>query len=114
MKVIQELERLGYFFRVQEDGLAYEHFGPTPDAEVVRPLLSEVKAAKVEAIAYLQKRPFTRQTRQVVTFPADSSLAFPAGTWRRLVDGHIEALLSYDDLKTMIYWRDVILIGDSE
>lgn len=51
----------------------------------------------------------TNRTKRLVVFPADTPLPFPAGSWRRLDDGRIEAQLSYDDLATMLYWRDVIL-----
>lgn len=115
MKVLEALEELGYFFSVQESRLAYEHVGPVPDSEVVRPLLAELKAAKEEAIDYLQKRPFNRQTKQIVIFPANTPLAFPVGSWHRLEDGRIKALLNYEELETMRYWRDeIILAGDDD
>mgnify|MGYP001342085655 CR=1 FL=1 len=113
MKGLEALEELGYFFSAQDSKLAYQHVGPAPDPEVVRPLLAELKVVKEEAIDYLQKRPFTRQTKQIVIFPADTQLAFPSGTWHKLVDGRIKALLSYEELETMRYWRDeIILAGD--
>ena len=115
MKALETLEELGYFLSVQESGLAYEHIGPAPDPEMVRPLLAELKAVKEEAIDYLKKRPFTRQTKQIVIFPADTQLAFPSDTWHRLDDGRIKALLNYEELETMRYWRDeIILAGDED
>ena len=114
MKAIQELEALGYFFRVQGVDLAYEHFGSPPDPDTVRPLLAEVKLSKEEAITYLQERPFTRNTKQVVIFAEDSPLAFPAGTLRRLADGRIKACLTYAEMETMREWRDEIILAVDE
>ena len=49
------------------------------------------------------------KSRRRVVFPVDSPLPFPAGSWRRLEDGRIEALLSYAELEEMRRWRDEIL-----
>jgi hypothetical protein len=63
-------------------------------------------------MAFLRERPFTRQSKQVVIFPAGSGLGFPSGTWRRLADGRIEACLSYEQLELMRYWRDEVMGSD--
>ena len=55
MKVLLELERIGYRVHMQEDRirLSYMHPGG-PDHKAVRPLLEEVREKKSEAIRYLE------------------------------------------------------------
>lgn len=113
MKAIEKLESMGYLFWVKNNNVHYIHIGPAPDPEQVRPLLTEIKALKAEAVNWLQQRPFTSKTKKRVIFPADSALAFPAGTWQRMEDGRIEALLCYEDMKDMLYWRDVVFADQS-
>lgn len=108
MKTILALEGMGYFFQVKDGKISYVHIGSPIDPEQARPLLEQIRAAKAEAITYLQTRPFTKQSKQRVVFPAKSGLPFPEGSWQRLEDGRIEALVSYSDLKNMKVIRDVI------
>ncbi|MCL4872010.1 MAG: hypothetical protein KJ063_23870 [Anaerolineae bacterium] len=114
MKAISELENIGYHFWIKEEGISYLHIGSMPDPEQVRPLLQQIKAAKSEAMAFLEQRPFTSKSKRRVIFPADYRGPFPSGTWQRMADGRFETLLCYDDLKEMLYWRDVVLADDAE
>ncbi len=113
MKAIEELEKNGYLLTATDKAINYEHIGKNPDPDQIRPLLEQIKAAKSEAISYLQQRPFTRKSKKCVIFPARTDLAFPAGTWQRMEDGRIEALLSCEDMKEMLYWRDDVLANPS-
>lgn len=119
MNALTELERAGYEFSLENDGtIRYILRGAEqPDDATVRPLLAAVRQHRQEVAAILSARTvdspveevFTNKTRRWVVFPANTKLPFPAGTWRRLDDGRIEAHLNYDDLKVMRMWRDEIL-----
>jgi len=112
MKVIEELESMGYAFRVQGDLLHYVCRDKSPNVEQIRRLLEVLKNQKAEALAYLRQRPFTNRTKRFVIFPADSPLPFPVGSWQRLEDGRIEAYLSHFDMALMMYWREDVLAAD--
>lgn len=119
MRALRQLERVGYEFSLKGEGvISYIcHADSPPDGSWVRPLLEEIREHRKEVAAILAARTsrpkdtevFTAGTRQSVIFPADTPLPFPAGSWRRLDDGRIEALLSYADLEEIRRWRDEIL-----
>lgn len=109
MKAVEQLENLGFLFRIEGDNIKFVHIGTKPEPSLIRPLLAEIKMNKSEALSFLQERSFTNETKQRVVFPANSDIPFPSSSWQRLEDGRIEALLCFQDLKTMIYWRDFIL-----
>jgi hypothetical protein len=119
VNALTELERAGYEFSLEDNGTVRYTFrgAEQPDASFIRPRLAVIRQHRQELAAILSARAatppieevFTNKTRRWVVFPADTKLAFPAGTWRRLEDGRIEAHLNYDDLKTMRMWRDEIL-----
>lgn len=121
MNAMSQLEQAGYEFDLKSDGtIGYAYRGAEPPVDSwVRPLLLEIREHRQEVAAILAARTsssssteaevFTRKTRRYVIFPADTTLPFPAGSWRCLDDGRIEALLSYAELEKMRYWRDEIL-----
>ena len=119
MNALTQLERAGYEFSLEVDGsIRYAFRGAQlPEESFARPLLDTVRQNRQEISAILSARAavppveevFTNRTRLRVVFPANTKLPFPAGTWRRLGDGRIEAHLNYDDLKIMRMWRDEIL-----
>lgn len=119
MSALAQLESIGYEFRLEDEGTihyAYKGVEPPDDASV-RPLLAKIRENRQEVVAVLSARlslpakdeGFTNRTKCRVVFPANTSLPFPAGSWRRLDDGRIEAMLSYVDLEQMRMWRDEIL-----
>jgi hypothetical protein len=119
MKALLELEQAGYRFDLNsEGGIHYAHYGAElSDGAWVRSLLAEIQTKRQEVTAILADREarrkdnelFTNHTRCCVVFPADTRLPFPAGRWRRLDDGGIEAYLNYIELQEMRLWRDEIL-----
>lgn len=118
MRALHELERAGYAFSLTDGGaISYVYRGAEAPGDWARPLLAEIRANRPAGAAILAARapapaagePFTTHTRLPVVFPADTPLPFPAGRWRRLPDGRIEAWLCYDDLRIMRHWRDEIL-----
>jgi hypothetical protein len=113
MNALAQLQWAGYEFSLDGNGaLRYVYRGAEPPGDWARPLLAEIRANRPAVAAVLAGRapaadePFTTHTRLRVVFPADTPLPFPAGRWRRLEDGRIEALLSYNDLRVMRLWRD--------
>ena len=119
MNALTQLERAGYEFSLEVDGsIRYAFRGTQPPEEsFARPLLDTVRQHRQEISAILSARTaappveevFTNKTRLRVVFPATTKLPFPAGTWRRLDDGRIEAHLDFNGLKIMRVLRDEIL-----
>lgn len=119
MNALIQLESIGYEFRLEDDGTIHYVYrsAESPDDASVRLLLAEIRENRQEVAAILSARAsrssmdegFTNRTKCRVVFPANTSLPFPAGSWRRLDDGWIEAMLSYKDLEQMHFWRDEIL-----
>lgn len=119
MNALEQLERAGYAFSLAKDGaIGYAYLGiDPPEGSWARPLLAEVQQRRAEAAAVLAARqarpkaiqPFTKKTRCHVVFPADTRLPFPAGSWRRLADGRIEAYVNYEELQLMRVFRDEVL-----
>ncbi len=56
MKLIAELEQLGYTFSIHEGKIRYAHGGARPDVSVVRPLIVALQENRDEAFSYLQAR----------------------------------------------------------
>jgi hypothetical protein len=122
VNALAQLERAGYEFFLEGDGGIRYVFrgGEPPDDSFAHPLLVAVRENRQEVAAILAARrarpresePFTTLTRCHVIFPADTRLPFPAGRWRRLDDGRIEARLCYNDLLVMRTWRDEVLAGE--
>lgn len=119
MKALEQLERAGYAFSLTDDGaIGYAYLGiEPPDGSQTRTLLAEIQQRRVKVSALLAARkapskagePFTTKTRCHVIFPAETRLPFPAGSWRRLADGRIEAHVNYEELQLMRLWRDEVL-----
>lgn len=118
MDALTTLEQAGYQFSLTDAGMIrYSYHGDAPAVEA-QPLLADIRARRDEIVAILAQREtkqpdvLTAETKRRVVFPADSQLAFPAGSWRRLDDGRIEAQLNYNDLQIMRQWRaDIIADG---
>ena len=55
MKLIADLEALGYVFELQDGQVHYTHAGRAPDPAAVRPLLEELRQRKAEALEYLRQ-----------------------------------------------------------
>jgi len=63
MKLLNELEALGYSFWLEDDLIKFKHTGPgEPDAKIVKPLFDELKKCKKEAVKHLKGRQASRIT----------------------------------------------------
>ena len=70
--------------------------------------LSQELQQELDGVWHYLRRPGD-EYRGTVIFPADTSLPFIAGTWQRLPDGRIEALVSLFELRVMREMRDILV-----
>jgi len=56
MRIMRELQALGFIFRLDGEAIHFEHRGEVkPNPNTVNPLLAELKKRKAEAASYLQR-----------------------------------------------------------
>ena len=80
MKALLELQRLGYEAKLKNDGqnVSLRYYGDgEPDPDKVKPLISEVKQRKEEAINYLkhQESDYEEESRKLERFLEEKGLA---------------------------------------
>ncbi len=113
MKLIAELEQLGYTFSIHKGKIRYAHSGARPDPSVVRPLLVAMKGNRDEVFSYLHARfgSLVRSTDQlepigeacVKPVSGEANPPNPKRGWLHLWNSTLQDLVKRrDDLKVIL------------